>query len=106
MPMFDLKEGRTVAQIMEEVRERKLTAVFALVRPENTFTNKSGESTGGFTLRPLSAGEVEDDWSVWDAEPVKAGVVRLLVTRAHLARNPIYSDWPPVATKGPSPSAS
>ncbi|GAA4599730.1 hypothetical protein GCM10023194_80650 [Planotetraspora phitsanulokensis] len=74
--------GRPVGQVMAEVRKRGLTAGFELVKPFGP--------DKGYGLDPLTADQVGDDWTVWDAESVRAGVVRLLVTREHLNYNPIY----------------
>ncbi|GAA4570337.1 hypothetical protein [Planotetraspora kaengkrachanensis] len=74
--------GRPVGQVMGEVRKRGLTAGFELVEPFGP--------DKGYALDPLTADQVGDDWTVWDAESVRAGAVRLLVTREHLTYNPIY----------------
>ncbi|GAA1290691.1 hypothetical protein Psi02_34610 [Planotetraspora silvatica] len=74
--------GRPVGQVMTEVRKRGLTVAFALVEPVGP-----GK---GYSLAPLAADQVGDDWTVWEAESFSAGAVRLLVTREHLNYNPIY----------------
>lgn len=72
--------GRTVGQVMAEVRGRGLGAEFTLVVPA---------PDGSHTESPLEAGRVGDDWTVWEAEGVRAGTVRLLVTRERLGHNPL-----------------
>ncbi|MEV4098153.1 hypothetical protein [Streptosporangium saharense] len=72
--------GRTVGQVMAEVRGRGLGAEFTLVVPAQD---------GGHTESPLEAGQAGDDWTVWEAEGVRAGTVRLLVTRERLGRDPL-----------------
>ncbi|MFF5206428.1 hypothetical protein [Streptosporangium sp. NPDC000396] len=79
--------GRSVGKVMAEVRKRGLTAEFTLVVPQDN---------EGHGEEPLTAEQAGDDWTVWDAVPVKAGTVRLMVTREHLDHNPLYApDSPP-----------
>jgi hypothetical protein len=74
--------GRPVGAVMAEVRRRSLRAEFQLVVLQGNDQH---------TLKPLTAGQVGSDWTVWDAEPVRRGTVRLLVTREHLDHNPLYA---------------
>ncbi|MEV4076892.1 hypothetical protein [Nonomuraea fuscirosea] len=88
--MFDgvkLREGRPVADILAEARDRDLTAVFSLIRTD--------ERTGGLSFEPMTAGQAGSDWTVWNAWQVKAGVIRLLVTPERLPENPFYNGSAP-----------
>ncbi|MGP3960920.1 hypothetical protein ACTWPT_33430 [Nonomuraea sp. 3N208] len=89
-----VREGRTVAQLLPEIRERKLTVTYSRVR---TGAGPAGGSSGGestgrsLSLEPISEDEVGRDWRVWEAQPVKSGHVRLLVTPDQVPKNPLYS---------------
>ncbi|GAA2121196.1 hypothetical protein [Actinomadura alba] len=74
--------GRPFEAVMAEVRRRGLKTEFQLVVLQGNDQH---------TLKPLTAGQIGPDWTVWDAEPVRAGTVRLLVTREHLDHNPLYA---------------
>ncbi|WP_188194499.1 hypothetical protein [Nonomuraea sp. SYSU D8015] len=83
-------DEKTVGEVVAEVQRRGLKAVFQIVLP-----SPGGE---GYSLEPegARAAEVGDDWIVWDAQSSQAGVVRLLVTKERLPKNPIHSGRPPV----------
>jgi hypothetical protein len=88
--MFDsvrLRDGRAVGDILAEARRRHLTTVFSLIRTD--------AKTGGLSFEPLPAGQVGRGWIVWNAWQVKAGVIRLLVTRERLPVNPFYNGSAP-----------
>ena len=73
--------GRSVDDVLADVRKRGLTAEFSLV--------DVGE--GGYTLKPLAADQVGANWIVYKVSSVRAGVVRLQVTAE---RNPILQyEW-------------
>lgn len=86
-----VQEGRTVAQLFPEIRERNLSVTYRRVRIEAATSTGDGESTGtALSFEPIPEDEVGRDWRVWDAEPVKPGQVRLLVTPDRLPKNPLY----------------
>jgi hypothetical protein len=81
-------DQKTVGEVLAEVRRRGLKAVFQVIVP--------GPGNDGYGVRPGDqAAEVGDDWIVWEAEPEQAGVVRLMVTKERLAKNPVYGDRSP-----------
>ncbi|MFD0479406.1 hypothetical protein ACFQ0B_73025 [Nonomuraea thailandensis] len=77
-----------MGELNEEARRRGVRTTFQVIRPH--------ENHEGYSVRPgdSSAG-VRDDWFVWEAESVAAGVVRLLVTKERLPKNPVYGDVEP-----------
>ncbi|WP_327584589.1 hypothetical protein OHA25_53980 [Nonomuraea sp. NBC_00507] len=77
-------DEKTVGEVRTELRRRGLEAVFQIVRPD--------PRSGGYGLEPEGwrAAEVGDDWIVWEAYAAQADVVRLLVTKDRLPKNPIY----------------
>ncbi|MGP3960948.1 hypothetical protein ACTWPT_33575 [Nonomuraea sp. 3N208] len=88
--MFDgvqLRNGRSVDDILAEARKRNLTAVFSLIRTD--------KKTGGLSFEPLPADRVGPGWIVWNAWQMKAGVIRLLVTPERLPENPFYNGSAP-----------
>ncbi|MFD0884111.1 hypothetical protein ACFQ08_06045, partial [Streptosporangium algeriense] len=85
-------DERTVGEVLTEVRRRGLTAVFQVITP-NPDLNGYGVAPGGQTER------VGNDWTVWEALSDRAGVVRLLVTREHLPKNPVYDGPRPVTSR-------
>ncbi|MEU4227265.1 hypothetical protein AB0F17_23475 [Nonomuraea sp. NPDC026600] len=62
--------GRTVGDVLAEVRKRGLTADFNLVAVHE----------GGYELKPLAADQVGAKWIVYKVASVRVGVVRLQVT--------------------------
>ncbi|MBT2224315.1 hypothetical protein [Nonomuraea sp. NEAU-A123] len=62
--------GRSVDDVLAEVRKRGLTAEFSLV--------SVGE--GSYELKPLAADQVGANWIVYKVASVRVGVVRLQVT--------------------------
>ncbi|MCG5217605.1 hypothetical protein [Streptosporangium sp. KLBMP 9127] len=90
-----VREGRKVSEILPEAGERGLAVIYSVVRV--TPPGKAGEAGGGpgpsgaaLSFEPISADKVGPGWRVWDAEAVKAGAVRLLVTPGPLPKNPLY----------------
>lgn len=80
--------GRTVGEVRAEARARGVNTVFQVIRPHANYE--------GYGIRPGEpAPEVGNDWYVWEAESVRPGVVRLLVTKEHLPKNPVYGDTEP-----------
>ncbi|MEZ7132207.1 hypothetical protein ACBR40_43305 [Nonomuraea sp. AD125B] len=76
--------GRTVGEVSAAARARGLEVVYQLITPR---------PHGGFSARPgEEASGVGPGWYVWDAESIRDGAVRLLVTKEHLARNPVRGD--------------
>ncbi|MFG1681832.1 hypothetical protein ACGFNP_16840 [Nonomuraea sp. NPDC049269] len=62
--------GRTVGDVLAEVRKRGLTAEFNLVDVHDS----------GYELKPLAADQVGANWIVYRVASVRVGVVRLQVT--------------------------
>ncbi|MFD1542452.1 hypothetical protein [Nonomuraea guangzhouensis] len=62
--------GRTVGDVLAEVRKRGLTADFDLVTVHD----------GGYQVKPLAADQVGADWIVYKVASVRVGEVRLQVT--------------------------
>lgn len=95
-----IRDGRTVAEMLPEIGKRNLTVTYSRIR---TGAGVSGGASGGgpseggeptrtsLSFEPVPEGEVGRDWRVWDAEPVKPGHVRLLVTPERLPDNPLYN---------------
>ncbi|MEV4116356.1 hypothetical protein [Nonomuraea sp. NPDC049695] len=80
--------GRTVGEVVAEARARGVKAIFQVITPN--------ENYDGFSVKPGEAWpQVGNDWFVWDAESARPGVVRLLVTKEHLPKNPVYGDGEP-----------
>ncbi|MFI6988232.1 hypothetical protein [Nonomuraea wenchangensis] len=76
--------GRTVGEVSAAARARGLEVVYQLITPS---------PNGGFSARPgQEASGVGPGWYVWDAESIRDGAVRLLVTKEHLARNPVRGE--------------
>jgi hypothetical protein len=73
-------DEKSVGEVLAEIHKRGLKAVFQVVMP-----NQDGN---GYSLETSS--EVGDDWIVWDVQSHTAGVVRLMVTKERLPKNPIY----------------
>ncbi|MEO3788646.1 hypothetical protein ABGB14_00435 [Nonomuraea sp. B10E15] len=72
---------KTVGEVRAEARDRGLKTVFQVITP--------GPGNVGYRIDPVSRqAEVGDGWIVWKAESERAGVLRLLVTRERLPRNP------------------
>ncbi|MEV4015594.1 hypothetical protein AB0J35_34335 [Nonomuraea angiospora] len=78
-------DGKTVGEVMAEVRRRGLKAVFQVITPA------PGNDGYGVEQKQQSA-EVGDDWMVWEVQSQEAGVVRLMVTKERLPKNPVYGD--------------
>lgn len=76
-------DEKTVGEVLPEIRRRGLKPVFLImeIAPGNP---------GGFGEGPTQSKPVGDDWVVWEAEDVRKGVVRLLVTDRRYDRNPVY----------------
>ncbi|MDX3099567.1 hypothetical protein [Nonomuraea angiospora] len=78
-------DGKTVGEVMAEVRRRDLKAVFQVITPV--------PGNGGYGVEPKrQSAEVGDDWMVWEVQSEEAGVVRLMVTKERLPKNPVYGD--------------
>ncbi|WP_431931371.1 hypothetical protein [Nonomuraea jabiensis] len=78
-------DGKTVGEVMAEVRRRGLKAVFQIITP--------APDNGGYGVDPKQqSAEVGDDWMVWEVQSEEAGVVRLMVTKERLPKNPVYGD--------------
>ncbi|NUW40558.1 hypothetical protein [Nonomuraea rhodomycinica] len=76
-------DERPVREVMAEVRRRGLKAVFRIIDPN--------ENGGGYGMDPAAQSRpVGDDWTVWEAEADRPGVVRLYVSEKRVAQNPIY----------------
>lgn len=77
-------EGRSVEQVLAEVRERGLDVVYQRVRadPGNPEINHIDGRRGSFHLsyEAVQPGDVGHDWLVWDTRAYSEGVVMLLVT--------------------------
>ncbi|MFC4015068.1 hypothetical protein ACFOY2_48190 [Nonomuraea purpurea] len=91
-----VRDGRTVAELLPEIRKRNLAVTYSRVLTNvgvvEGVTSDGVKSTGtSLSFEPLSENEVGRDWRVWDAEPVKPGLVRLLVTEDRLPKNPLYN---------------
>ncbi|MEO3883835.1 hypothetical protein [Nonomuraea sp. B5E05] len=72
---------KTVGEVRAEAGDRGLKTVFQVITP--------GPGNVGYRMAPeRRQAEVGDDWIVWRAESEQAGVLRLLVTRERLPRNP------------------
>ncbi|MEQ4718166.1 hypothetical protein [Nonomuraea sp. B19D2] len=77
--------GKTVGEVMAEVRRRGLKAVFQIIAPL--------PDRGGYSVNPnQQSAKVGDDWMVWEVQSEEAGVVRLMVTKERLRKNPVYGD--------------
>ncbi|MEU0570483.1 hypothetical protein ABZ297_34540 [Nonomuraea sp. NPDC005983] len=81
-------DERTVGEVLAEVRRRGLKAVFQIIDP-----SPDGHGYGVDPKR--QSAHVGDDWIVWEAESEEAGVVRLLVTKERLPKNPVYGGHKP-----------
>ncbi|MEV6030508.1 hypothetical protein AB0L65_05135 [Nonomuraea sp. NPDC052116] len=78
-------DGKTVGEVMAEVRRRGLEAVFQIITP--------APDNDGYGVDPKQqSAKVGDDWMVWEVQSEKAGVVRLMVTKERLPKNPVYGD--------------
>ncbi|MEU6720503.1 hypothetical protein ABZ897_54395 [Nonomuraea sp. NPDC046802] len=91
-----VRDGRTVAELLPEIRKRNLTVTYSRVLTNvgvvEGVTSDGVKSTGtSLSFEPISENEVGRDWRVWDAESVKLGHVRLLVTEDRLPKNPLYN---------------
>ncbi|MEZ0074168.1 hypothetical protein [Planotetraspora sp. GP83] len=91
-------DGRAVGEVLAELRARKAAAEFSLVRihadnPDVRNLDDREDPDGApmttLTFDPVPGDKVGAGWTVWEAEPVKEGVVRLLVTPEHLDHNPL-----------------
>ncbi|TDD11394.1 hypothetical protein E1292_05605 [Nonomuraea deserti] len=72
---------KTVGEVRAEARDRGLKTAFQVITPSPDYT--------GYRIEPeRRRAKVGDDWIVWRAESEQAGVLRLLVTRERLPRNP------------------
>ncbi|SEF58930.1 hypothetical protein SAMN05444920_101143 [Nonomuraea solani] len=77
-------DEKTVGEVLTEARKRGLKAVYEVITPE--------PDNNGWRVEPdKQSAEVGDDWIVWEAESEQAGVLRLLVTKERLPKNPIYA---------------
>ncbi|NJP96043.1 hypothetical protein HCN51_42545 [Nonomuraea sp. FMUSA5-5] len=76
-------EGKTVGEVMSEIRKRHLKAVLVVIEPN---------PSGGYAEPSDQDIPVGDDWIVWDAEERSKGVIRLLVTEERLDRNPVTGE--------------
>ncbi|MEU9831654.1 hypothetical protein AB0D67_08925 [Streptosporangium sp. NPDC048047] len=83
-------DGKTVGEVVPEIEKRGLKVVYLVmsVPPGNP---------GGFGEDRIQGAPVGKDWTVWEAEEVvkgpkdtPTGVIRLLVTKEHYDRNPVY----------------
>ncbi|MEV5897995.1 hypothetical protein [Nonomuraea fuscirosea] len=78
-------DGRTVAEVLAETRERGLEVTFQIIKPD--------PDGNGFSMNPREqSAEVGDHWIVWAAEPSRQGVVRLLVSEQRVAKNPVHGN--------------
>ncbi|MET9246905.1 hypothetical protein [Nonomuraea sp. NPDC003709] len=78
-------DGKTVGEVMAEVRRRGLEAVFQIITP--------APDNDGYGVDPKQqSAKVGDDWMVWEVQSEQAGVVRLMVTKERLPKNPVYGD--------------
>ncbi|MFG6191001.1 hypothetical protein [Nonomuraea sp. JJY05] len=78
-------DGKTVGEVMAEVRRRGLKAVFQTIVP--------APDNDGYAVDPKQqSAKVGDDWMVWEVQSEQAGVVRLMVTKERLPKNPVYGD--------------
>ncbi|MEO3872408.1 hypothetical protein ABGB18_26645 [Nonomuraea sp. B12E4] len=74
-------EGKTVGEVLTEARRRHVRAVFQEITP--------APDHNGYRFEPdKRTVKVGDDWIVWRAESEQPGVLRLLVTRHRLPKNP------------------
>ncbi|TMR89705.1 hypothetical protein [Nonomuraea basaltis] len=77
-------EGRSVSQVLSEIRKRGLEVVYQRVRddPSNPDSNFIDGEKGLFHLsyEPVRPSDVGQDWLVWQAWSQREGVVRLQVT--------------------------
>ncbi|GAA1625933.1 hypothetical protein GCM10009733_023250 [Nonomuraea maheshkhaliensis] len=78
-------DGRTVAEVLAETRERGLEVTFQIIEP--------APDGNGFSMNPgKQSAEVGGHWIVWAAEPFRLGAVRLLVSEKRVARNPVHGN--------------
>ncbi|WP_336206397.1 hypothetical protein [Nonomuraea sp. LPB2021202275-12-8] len=76
-------DEKPVGEVLAEVRERGLRAVFEVITP--------APGDNGWKVEPgKQSVKVGDDWTVWEAQSEQAGVVRLMVTEERLPQNPVY----------------
>ncbi|MEU6712699.1 hypothetical protein ABZ897_14560 [Nonomuraea sp. NPDC046802] len=74
-------DEKTVGEVLAEVKRRGLKAVFQIITPQKD----------GYGVDPnTQSAPVPDDWMVWEVLSDQAGVVRLMVTKERLSKNPIY----------------
>ena len=74
-------EEKTVGEVLAEARRRHVHAVFQVIAPAPGYD--------GYRFEPgKQPVKVGDDWIVWRAESEQAGVLRLLVTKDRLPKNP------------------
>ncbi|MFF0307045.1 hypothetical protein ACFYSC_06440 [Streptosporangium sp. NPDC004379] len=83
-------DEKTVGEVVPEIEKRGLKVVYLVISvpPGNP---------GGFGEDHIQETPVGKDWTVWEAEEVvkgpkdtPTGVIRLLVTKEHYDRNPVY----------------
>jgi hypothetical protein len=86
-------DEKTVGEVRAEARKRGLRAVFQVITPAPDYEGYRVE-------QDEQSAEVGDDWIVWEAQSEQAGVVRLLVTKERLPKNPIYGGPRPAGVDG------
>ncbi|WP_202638628.1 hypothetical protein [Bailinhaonella thermotolerans] len=74
--------ARKVSDVVAQARERGVSVEYGLLIPHGP--------DKGYHVDPITPDRVGGDWTVWEAESVKDGTVRLLVTRERLDYNPVY----------------
>ncbi|MFF0248091.1 hypothetical protein ACWEU6_04315 [Streptosporangium sandarakinum] len=83
-------DEKTVGEVVPEIEKRGLKVVYVImgIPPGNP---------GGYGELRVQKTPVGEDWTVWEAEEViegpkdtPTGVIRLLVTKEHHDRNPVY----------------
>ncbi|MFC5831109.1 hypothetical protein [Nonomuraea insulae] len=76
-------DEKTVGEVLAEARRRGLKAVYQVITP-------APDNNGWRVEADKQSVEVGDDWIVWEAQSEEAGVLRLLVTKDRLPKNPVY----------------
>lgn len=76
-------DEKTVGEVLAEARRRGLKAVYQVITP-------APDNNGWRVDADKQSVKVGDDWIVWEAQSEEAGVLRLLVTKDRLPKNPVY----------------
>ncbi|MEV0384216.1 hypothetical protein [Nonomuraea sp. NPDC050643] len=76
-------DEKTVGEVLAEARRRGLKAVFEVITPAPGYDGYGVE-------RDKQSADVGDDWIVWEVQSEQAGVLRLMVTKERLPKNPVY----------------